>query len=490
MGYRENLRRGGIPAVLATALLLLGGSRLGAQDFERTFGRSDVEIGQAIVQTSDGGYITAGYTTNASNTQIAYVVRMQASGATAWERRFSVGGGSTSGIDIKQLSNGDHILVGTAVSASTGNSHIYALRFTDNGEIIWYRTYGEVSGNQYATGVVETTIAKTAPDDVRNLVISGYTLDDTGERRGLLMRLWADGSIRWNRLYDVLPATVNDNRLLSVDESRIGAGAGDIVATGYSNQPGASGDDVWVLRVDGPTGNITAGLQGSALFYTSAADRGHSIQELRLGNGAGDLVIAGESRGRRGTTESEILMLETRPAPCDPLGQWADQFQGEEKNLPNVARCVREITSSKLGKPGDVIVTGNSFTSAFGSSNDMFMQQFAQRTMLPVGRHYVFGGSSEDMGFAIATAENPSGYIATGFTTSVPVMPPLHQADLYTVRTGTPISTCTSTPVTLSSEAARLSRKCAGATITSPQWTVLCSGGSDTPNWGSLLCEE
>lgn len=489
MGYRENLRRGGIPAVLAGALLLLGGSRLGAQDFERTFGRSDVEVGQAIVQTSDGGYITAGYTTDANNRQMAYVVRMYASGATFWERRFSVGSGSTSGVDIKQLANGDHILVGTSVSVTTGNSHLYAIRFTDNGDLLWYRIYGDPSTNQYATGVIETTIAKSSPDDVGNLVISGYTLDDTGERKGILMRLWGDGSIRWNRLYDVSASTVNDNRLMSLDESRIGAGAGDIVATGHTNT-GTGNDDVWVMRVDGPTGNITAGLQGSATFATPAIDRGHSIQELRLGNGAGDLVIAGESRGRRGTTESEILMLETRPAPCDPLGQWADQFQGEEKNLPNVARCVREITSTKLGKPGDVIVTGNSFTSAFGASNDLFMQQFAQRTMVPVGQHYVFGGSLEDIGFAITTTENPSGYIATGVTTSVPVLPPGHKADLYTVRTGTPISTCTSTPVTLSSEAARLSRKCVGATITSPPWTILCSGGSDAPNWGNLLCEE
>jgi hypothetical protein len=489
MGYRKHLQRGIAPGILAAALLLLAGARLGAQDFERTFGRENNETGRAVVQTSDGGYIAAGYTIDAANHQMAYVVRMKSSGFTLWERRFSVGGNETSGMDIKQLANGDHILIGTISTSGNVSAHIYAIRFTDNGDLLWYKSYGTSNGeSQYGTSVVETSIANPSPDDIGNLVVSGYTTDNTGERKGVLMRLWSNGDIRWVQEYDTDPTKVNDNELMSVDESRVGAGAGDIVATGFSSVTG-SGDDVWVLRVDGITGRVTAGLQGSATFSTTFEDRGYSIQELRQGSGAGDLVIAGESWGRSGSSNSEILMLETRPAPCDPLGQWADQFQGDGGNVVNVARCVREITSSKIGRPGDVIVTGTSHTKMFGNSDDMFMQKFTQRTMVPAGPHEVYGGTLADSGYGVAITVNPPGYIAAGVTSSVPVVPPGHRTDLYVVRTTPTLLSCTALPAPVTSERARLRMKCIGATLTPPQWSILCSGDSYGPEWGGIICQ-
>lgn len=481
-------RRGAVAGTLLTMLLLTTGARLDAQNFERTFGRDDREIGRAIEQTLDGGFIAAGSTTDANNRQMAYVVRMRPDGTAIWERRFSVGGASTSGMDVQPLANGEHLLVGTMISSGSGIAHPYAIRFSDNGDLLWYRSYGDPAASQYATSVVETRVAKTGPDDIGNLVIAGYTLDDTGEQKGMLMRLWGNGSIRWAKQYDADPTVINDNELMSVDEALIGAAAGDIVATGFASMS-SNGDDVWVLRVDGITGTLTTTVQGSATFSTKLRDRGNSIQELRLGAGAGDLIVAGESWGRPGTTNSEILMLETRPAPCDPAGPWAGMFQGDGGNVVNVARSVREISDSKLGKPGNVIVTGTSATKTFGPlSNDMFLQQYNQRTLTPASPHEIYGLKMDDDGYGVAVTTASPGYIATGLTTLTPT-PPGHLTDLYVVRTGANLLSCTAASVSLSTQSVRLTMQCNSLNVTSPQWSILCSGESSGPNWGAIICE-
>lgn len=495
MNYRDQLKRAGIPGLLLAATLVLAGSmHLGAQSFERTFGRSDDEVGRAILQTADGGYIATGYTTDSKNRQLAYVTRMGPMGSTIWERRFGVGNAEqTSGMDIRQLANGDHVLVGTITfgqpGCSAGCAHIYAIRFSDNGDLIWYRSYGDNNSNQYATSVVETLVPNPGIDDVGNLVIAGYSTDQTGEHKGVLMRIWSNGDLRWARQYDADPTLGNVNELMSVDEARIGAGAGDIVAAG-STTFSVTKQDVWVLRVDGITGNVVAAPQGSAGFSTRRDDAGYSIQELRLGANPGDLVIAGTSPGKIVSTNNEILMLQTRPNPCDQAGQRGDQFLGDGGSDMNIAMCVREITDSDLGQIGDVIVTGTTYTSSY--EDDIFLQQFAEQTMAPVGNHMLYGGHKDEGGYGVAIAQaiaGPGGFIATGFAFSSPPTPSGHASDLYVVHTDIFMNSCTAHSTPVISEVAELRMKCTDLDILSPAWTVLCSGDSYGPDWGTILCQ-
>lgn len=490
MRYIEKFSRAGARRLLlaSASLLLCGAPSLIAQDFEKTYGRTDNEIGKAVRMTADQGYITAGYTQdpNTLETQ-AYVVRMHMNGATLWERRFDIGNASqTFGMDVKQLSNGDHVIVGSVgTPGCTGCTHIYAVRFTDAGDLVWYRTYGDRITNQYATSVIEPLVTVN-PIDQENLVIAGYSEDGSGNKLGILMRLERTGDIRWVNQYDPDPlGSPKDNQLMSVNETD----GGDIVATGFAKLA-ATDYDVWVLRVDKSNGTIIGGFQGSATFGTGAEDRGYSILALRNGH-PDDLVIAGESYGRSAVASSspEILMLQTHPNPCDSKGQRAAQFIGDNNSKPNYARCVREITSSQLGTLGDLLVTGASYSTTFAGSLDLFMQVYKEGALNPVTPHYVFGGMRDDGGNGIAESLGSLGFIATGFTQSNPPAPVGDRSDLYIVHTDAAFASCTSTPLSLSSQEADLAQVCNHPTIISPEWSVLCAADGNPLGWSFDLCE-
>lgn len=482
-------------AILAAAVMGAGSAVATAQYFERSFGRTDDESGSSVQQTADGGFIVAGSTFDpVTGVALAYVVRTEADGTVRWERRFGLGDGTqTFGVAIRQLTGGDHLLVGTVgpvpnpAIACTNCVNVYAIRITDNGNLVWHNVYGTAGCNQYATSVVELSAPASGPD----VVIAGYTDNRQGEYQGFLLRILPSGGVVWACHYDADPNAASDNRLMAVDECRVGAGAGDIVATGYVDMPG-NGKDVWVLRVNGPDGSIKTTLQGAAVFGTSSDDAGYAITELRFGANPGDLAIAGESFGRPGASNREILMLETRPGPCDAAGHRADQFLGDAGPEDDYARGLVEITDPTLGTPGDIVATGGAYTRfKWMISNALFLQQFAQGTLTPVGQLHGYGGSNRESGASVdevAAIASNAGLVAVGVTESSPPSPPGNLLDLYMVRTDPAMLTCLEWPYSSQPAVAGLNRVCVELAIISPFWEVLCGSTYDSLNVELQIC--
>ncbi len=138
--------------------------------WERSFGGSQDEIGEDILQTSDGGFILCG-SAESSNRDLSknqgeedyWIVKLDNGGNILWENSY---GGS--GFDIPnsiiQLSNDGYVIVGTSdsnngdVGRQRGDGDYWIINLDEKGELIWETSYGG-SGLEIGYSICNTSDA-------------------------------------------------------------------------------------------------------------------------------------------------------------------------------------------------------------------------------------------------------------------------------------------------------------------------------------------
>ena len=107
-----------------------------------TYGGSGYEQAAAIQQTSDGGYIIAGHTQSlgASNYDL-YILKLDLFGNAIWQRAYG-GSGDDRAQAIQQTSDGGYIVAGYTNSFGLGNYDVWILKLDSAGAIQWQKTLG------------------------------------------------------------------------------------------------------------------------------------------------------------------------------------------------------------------------------------------------------------------------------------------------------------------------------------------------------------
>src|SRR5205807_1686369 len=106
--------------------------------WQKLLGGSNNDYAQSIQQTIDGGYIVAGYS-NSSNTGTltgftnngiydSWIIKLDGSGNIQWQKLLG-GSGSDFAYSIQQTTDGGYIVAGYSFSSNTGT----LAGFTNNG---------------------------------------------------------------------------------------------------------------------------------------------------------------------------------------------------------------------------------------------------------------------------------------------------------------------------------------------------------------------
>ncbi len=121
----------------------------------KTYGGANDEYGNAVQQTSDGGYIITGFTGSfgAGNDDV-YLIKTNLNGDTLWTKTYG-GTDNDYGNDVRQASDGGYIISGITASFGAGASDVYLIKTDTNGNVLWTKTYGG-TGNDYAYSVGQT----------------------------------------------------------------------------------------------------------------------------------------------------------------------------------------------------------------------------------------------------------------------------------------------------------------------------------------------
>ncbi len=258
--------------------------------WQKSLGGSGEEAAYSIQQTTDGGYIVAGYSYSNDGDVSGnhggsdyWILKLNAAGDVEWQKCL---GGSADDVasSIQQTSDGGFIVAGYSssndwdVTANYGLSDYWIVKLDGDGNISWQKSLGGVNDDQGAS-IQEISGG--------GFIVAGWS-GVIGAADYWIINLDADGNIVWEKSYG---GTGND-QATSVRQTNDGgfivAGHSYSTDSNITNQGGA---DYWVVKLDA-AGNLT--WQKS--FGGSDEDVANAIQQTSDGG----FIVAGKSESDNG----------------------------------------------------------------------------------------------------------------------------------------------------------------------------------------------
>jgi hypothetical protein len=125
--------------------------------WSKTYGGTDYDRASSVQQTSDGGYIVAGYTRSfgAGDWDI-FLMKTDASGNIIWAKTYR-GTNSDWAYSVQQTSDGGYILAGLTRSFGAGDWDIFLIKTDANGEIGSCGIVGNASPTVYTVSPTVNT---------------------------------------------------------------------------------------------------------------------------------------------------------------------------------------------------------------------------------------------------------------------------------------------------------------------------------------------
>ena len=163
----------------------------------KTFGGTNTDIGYGVEQTTDGGYIIAGYTTSyGAGGSDVWLIKTNSTGDTLWTK--TIGGTSADeGFSVQQTADGGYIIAGYTSSFGAGGPDIWLIKTGPTGETSWTETLG---GNNPDIGL---TVQQTSD---RGYIIAGRTESfGAGDVDAWLIRTDSDPSAVEQDLLSLIP---------------------------------------------------------------------------------------------------------------------------------------------------------------------------------------------------------------------------------------------------------------------------------------------
>jgi len=128
----------------------------GSVDWQKTYGGSGDDFAHSIQQTADGGYTVAGRSSSfGEGSEDFWVLKLKSDGSVDWEKTYG-GSGIDFAYSIQQTSDGGYIVAGYTNSFGAGDDDIWVLKLDSNGEVVWQKTYGG-SGVDDAYSIQQTS---------------------------------------------------------------------------------------------------------------------------------------------------------------------------------------------------------------------------------------------------------------------------------------------------------------------------------------------
>jgi uncharacterized delta-60 repeat protein len=253
----------------------------GNLQWTRTIGGPGDEIGQSLIQTSDGGYAIAGSTTSfgAGYTDV-YVVKLDAYGNLQWTK--TIGGKNTDeGLSLIQTSDGGYAIAGSTTSFGAGYTDVYVVKLNANGNLQWTKTIGGKRGD------LGISLIQTSDGDY---AIAGYTKSfGAGEWDVYVVKLNADGNLQRTK-------TISAKNEYPSKSSLIQTSDGSYAIAGFTSSFGAGEEDVYFIKLD------RNGDACCAVSQTSQVGSGGRLRSATSSIGSGGKLTSPTSTTSSGGT--------------------------------------------------------------------------------------------------------------------------------------------------------------------------------------------
>lgn len=365
--FYDSFKPTGLKGWLLMLLVMMAGIQLFGQGWERNFGGNADDIGHAIIQTKDHGYVAAGFSESfgSDGDMDVYVIRTDVDGTKIWEKTYD-DGHIEHGYSIIETQDNGFLVVGDIRTTQLSDPNIYLLKIDHKGKKIWSKQFGG-AGNDVGFRIIP------APISGGYLIVGSTTSFGNGENEVFLLKIDEQGNQVWSKNYGT-PGDDYGRSAIEVSDGFLVTGLADVNGGDlYLLKVGFDGAEVW-SKFFGIAGNI---------------DEGYDLLQAADGN----VVIA----GYYDLTQAWVLKV-------TPAGDqvWSTTLGG---NLIDQAFDLLQTSDGNFVIAGVTEITAanaNAFLAAVdGNGNELWFED--------IGR-----GSHLDWGQAVAPTED-GGFIVTGY---------------------------------------------------------------------------
>jgi len=280
---------------------------LGTVSFLKTFGGTLNESGRSIISTSDGGYAVAGFvqsndgdiTDKLDDSYDYWILKFSPQGELQWNKTYG-GTDNDRANSIIQTKDGGYAIIGSSFSIdgdvsgnpdNLGNDDLWVLKLDASGTIMWEKTFGYIgsdkgfsiiealSGGYVITGILDVTASNGQGS---TFLKSNNTKHAGGDI--WVIRLSDSGELLWSKFYGG-SFTDTPEEIIETNDGYFIAGWTDSNDFDISNNIGSY--DFWIIKI-----NNLGILQWEKNFG------GSEIDELfgMVNSDDGNYVLAGSTR--------------------------------------------------------------------------------------------------------------------------------------------------------------------------------------------------
>ena len=344
---------------------LIKTDRRGDTLWARTYGGAGWDQGNSVRQTSDGGYIVAGWTTSFGLASQAYLIKTDSNGDTIWTRTYG-DTVSEGGVDVRQTTDGGYAVVGSKW-IRPWIWDVYFIKTDSTGGLQWSKTYGGIrddrghsveqtpDGGYIIAGYYECAgypdysvyLIKTDPggdtlwtrtyypegswwsmglDCVLTrdggYIVTGLNINQAINSNVYLIKTDAEGDTIWTRIY-------------GENNWEWGVGVRPTYDGGYIlagiSPDSASGNDIYLIKTDGEGDTLWTGIYGG-----SGGDVPYEVLQASDG---GYLVVGATGSYGAGSADMHLLKIS-----CFPEAILAGDANGDgEVNIGDVVYLINYL---------------------------------------------------------------------------------------------------------------------------------------------------
>ncbi|MPT33479.1 MAG: T9SS type A sorting domain-containing protein [Chryseobacterium sp.] len=386
-------------------------SQAPAIQWQKSLGGSGKDVALNIERTSDGGYITAGYSDSNDGDVTEnrgfldfWIVKSDSNGNVQWQKTLG-GSGSETAHSIKQTLDSGYIVLGRSasndgdVSGNHGSEDFWIVKLNANGNIQWQKSLGGIS--------VDSAFDLDLTSD-GGYILKGESSSNSGDVTGnhgsvdfWVLKLDSIGNIQWQK-------SLGGSLFESAYSIQQTSDSGYILAGGSrSNDGDVTGNhgsfDFWIVKL-----NNNGSIEWQKSLGGSGIDIASNIKETSDGG----YIVAGYSNsndgdvtGNRGGFDYWIVKLDN-----NGIIQWQKSLGGSNDdyaaNIQQTLDGKYIVVGSSLSNDGDVSghhgdsENNDAWIVRLNSSGDILWEKS-------------LGGSKDDLIFTISQTLD-GGYILAG----------------------------------------------------------------------------
>ncbi len=233
----------------------------GNLEWEKTYGGNDCDAAEEVWQTSDGGFIIVGITNSfgAGDFDIS-LIKTDGNGNELWNRTFG-GREMEYGTSVRQTSDSGYIIAGFTGSYGMGGNDAWLVKVDNQGDLEWNKTFGDAIPGDRFGGEYFMCVQQTQEG---GYIAAGRNyLDNNGNSDMFVVKVDSSGNQEWEKL---IGSSYPDGCLWITQTFD-----GGYILTGQSSQARSQPEDLSLFKIDNNGNEEWRKYYGKSYFDTGVS---------------------------------------------------------------------------------------------------------------------------------------------------------------------------------------------------------------------------